>query len=239
MQGRRNATNHACWNGTVPPIFPAKAVPMSEIFPNLTAAEAARYLELQAARTRPLRLHCYRAIGLGHRERVLEAGCGSGAVLRELQEKAPLVAGIDPGLCPGLARSVGAVGERIPVKSGVLHAVFLHYALLWVRDLDAFLGEARRVLAPGAPLVLLAEPLIGETRGADGEAFRRMHEDAGIHAFTMDGLNAILRGHGFSPALELSMESGTSDPEWDALNAKLLGRQMDLRLPLAYGTACP
>jgi SAM-dependent methyltransferase len=208
---------------------------MSDIFPNLTVAEAARYLDLQAARSRPLRLHCYRAIGLGHRSRVLEVGCGSGAVLRELQEKVPLAAGIDPGLFPGLRRALGGMGERLPFRGGALDALFLHYALLWVRDLDAFLTEARRVLAPGSPLVLLAEPLIGETRGADGEAFKRMHDGSGIHTFTMEGLDSALRGHGFSPALDRAMEDGTSDPEWDALNAKLLGRKMDLLLPLAYG----
>lgn len=209
----------------------------SDIFPNLTTAEAARYLELQAQRSRSLRLHCYRAIGLGHRERVLEVGCGCGAVLRELQEKVHLAAGIDPNLRPGLKRSVGAIGERLPFRSSALHAIFLHYTLLWVRDLEAFFSEARRVLVSGAPLVLLAEPLIGEVRGADGEEFKRMHDDAGIHTFTMESLNTALRGCGFSPALQRAMEDGTSDPEWDALNAKLLGRKMDLVLPLAYGVA--
>jgi SAM-dependent methyltransferase len=212
-------------------------MPASDIFPNLSTAEAARYLELQAARSRPLRLHCYRAIGLGHRERVLEVGCGSGAILRELQEKVPLAAGTDPHLRPGLPRSTGGVGERLPFKSGALQAVFVHYALLWVRDLGAFCAEARRVLVPGGPLVLLAEPLIGETRGADGEAFKRMHGDAGIHTFTLETLDGVLRGHGFTPALQRAMEDGTADPEWDALNAKLLGRKMDLILPLAYGVA--
>ena len=212
-------------------------MPSSDIFPNLTTAEAARYLELQAARSRPLRLHCYRAIGLGHRQRVLEVGCGSGAILRELQEKVSLAAGIDPNLCPGLDRSAAAVGERLPFRSGALDALFLHYALLWVRDLRVYLAEARRILAPEAPLVLLAEPLIGEAHGADGEMFRRMHDDSGIHTFTMDSLEAVLRGHGFTPRLQRAMEDEVSDPEWDGLNAKLLGKKMDLHLPLAYGVA--
>jgi SAM-dependent methyltransferase len=209
----------------------------TDIFPNLTAAEAARYLELQAERSRPLRLHCYRAIGIAHMSRVLEVGCGSGAILQELQAKVPFAAGVDPSPAPRLSRAVGGVGERLPFRAGVFQALFLHYALLWVRGLPAFFSEARRVLAPGAPLVLLAEPLIGEVRGADGEAFRRIHRDAGIHTFTLDGLNAVLREHGFTPVLERSMEDEASDPEWDALNAKLLGRRMDLRLPLAYGIA--
>lgn len=209
----------------------------SDLFPNLTSAEAARYLELQAERSQPLRLHCYRTIGIRHKARVVEVGCGTGAVLRELQGRVALAAGIDPDLCPGLKRLVGAVGERLPFRSGSLQALFLHYVLLWVRDLEAFFAEAHRVLEPGAPLVLLAEPLIGEARGADGEAFRRMHDEAGIHTFTMESLEAALRGHGFSPALERATEDATSDPEWDALNAKLLGRRMDLILPLAYGIA--
>lgn len=211
----------------------------TDIFPNLTASEAARYLELQAARSRPLRLHCYRAVGLGHRDRVLEVGCGAGAILRELQAKVPFAAGVDPNLQPGLKRSVGAVGECLPFRTASLHAVFLHYALLWVGDLGALFAEARRVLAGKAPLVLLAEPLIGEASGADGRWFRSLHEGAGIHAFTMDSLTAALRAHGFTPSLERSLEDGTADPEWDALNAKLLGRRVELTLPLAYGIASP
>ena len=194
-------------------------------------------MELQAVRSRPLRLHCYRAIGLGRIKRVMEVGCGSGAVLRELQLKVPLAAGLDPSPAPRLSRAVAGVGEHLPFLKAVFDALFLHYALLWIRDLNLFFDEARRVLAPGAPLVLLAEPMIGEARGADGEAFRRMHDDAGIHTFTLEGLQALLKEHGFAPSLRRSLEDETADPEWDALNAKLLGRRMDLHLPLAYGIA--
>jgi len=213
------------------------AMTSADLFPNLTTAEAARYLELQAGRSRPLRLHCYRAIGIAHVKRALEVGCGSGAILRELQAKVPLAAGVDPSPAPRLPRAVAGVGESLPFKEAAFDSLFLHYALLWVRDLKRFFAGARRILAPGAPLVLLAEPMIGEVRGADGEAFKRMHDDAGIHTFTLEGLNALLRDHGFTPALERAMEDGASEPEWDALNAKLLGRPMDLHLPLAYGTA--
>jgi SAM-dependent methyltransferase len=214
-------------------------MPASEIFPNLTAAEAARYLDLQAARSRPLRLHGYRSIALGHRRRVLEVGCGSGAVLRELQDRVPFAAGVDPDFRPGLSRIAAAVGEHLPFRGGPFDALFLHYVLLWVPDLAAFLAEARRVLAPGAPLVLLAEPLIGEVRGADGPWFRRLHEEGGIHAFTLGTLEKVLRDQGFAPALARAKEDASPEAEWDALNAKLLGRRAELVLPLAYGTASP
>ena len=215
----------------------AEPILSSDIFPNLTPAEAARYLELQAGRTAAIRLHLYRKIGIAHMTAVLEVGCGGGAVLRELQKKVPFAAGLDPSPYAGLKRVVGGAGERLPFKAASFQALFFHYALLWVRDLNALFAEAHRVLVPGGCIVLLAEPLIGEVTGTDGEAFKRMHDGAGIHTFTFAGLNAVLREHGFIPALERAMEDAASEPEWDALNAKLLGRKMDLCLPLVYGVA--
>ena len=215
----------------------ADAVLASDIFPNLTPAEAARYLELQAGRTAAIRMHLYRKIGIAHMNSVLEVGCGGGAVLRELQEKVPFAAGLDPSPYAGLKRVGGGVGERLPFKPATFQALFFHYALLWVPDMNALFAEVRRVLSPGGIVVLLAEPLIGEVGGADGEAFKRMHDGAGIHTFTFAGLNTILREHGLTPALERAVEDATSEAEWDTLNAKLLGRRMELKLPLAYGVA--
>ena len=209
----------------------------ADLFPNLTPREAERYLALQARRTEALRLHLYRKIGLAHMKSVLEVGCGSGAVLRELQGKVPLAAGLDPAPAPGLKRSVCGMGERLPFQGNVFQAAFLHYALLWIKDLKSFFEDARRALAPGGSIVLLAEPLLGECAGGDAAAFIALHEGAGIHAFRAEDVDRLFRENGFIPAFDISGEADAQDPEWEALNTKLLGRSMDVRIPLLYGTA--
>ena len=209
----------------------------ADLFPNLTTLEAARYLLLQARRTEALRLHLYRRIGLAHMKSILEVGCGTGAILRELQGKVPLAAGLDPAPAPGLKQSVCGAGERLPFQRHVFQAVFLHYALLWVKDLRRFFEEVRRVLVPAGRIVLLAEPLLGECAGGDAAAFIALLEGSGIHAFTSEEVSRTFQTNGFSPRFERSAEDDLSDPEWEALNTKLLGRSMDVHFPLLYGTA--
>ena len=102
-----------------------------------------------------------------HPRRVLDVGCGTGALLRKAAERfdgAELV-GVDaaPGMVEaageawpseGPARFVVAPAERLPFEDGgfdlVMSTVSFHH---W-RDQQAGLREVGRVLAPGGCLVL-------------------------------------------------------------------------------------
>jgi SAM-dependent methyltransferase len=102
--------------------------------------------------------------------RVLEIGCGTGAVLSSLASLIPArYTGVDIqhdllGLAnhynPNLPLAC-ADGYSLPFTDGCFDAVFCHYFLLWVKKVPAMLSEMRRVTHPGGLVAALAEPDYG------------------------------------------------------------------------------
>ncbi|HEX7975825.1 MAG TPA: methyltransferase domain-containing protein [Anaerolineales bacterium] len=128
-----------------------------------------RYLQ-QAAWTRPLRDYLYEKAGLSNSRRVLEVGCGTGALTAELD---PLgvgrVFGVDL-LAAALdlaqqtspqAAFVQADGLALPYPPGSFDLAYCHFLLLWVRDPQQALNEMARVVRPGGAVLALAEPDYG------------------------------------------------------------------------------
>jgi ubiquinone/menaquinone biosynthesis C-methylase UbiE len=85
--------------------------------------------------------------------RVLEIGCGTGAICRRLARDAASVTGIDPSpvfveraraLAPGIRFEV-ADGAELPFADGSFDVVICHTVLCHVADCAAVLREARRV----------------------------------------------------------------------------------------------
>jgi ubiquinone/menaquinone biosynthesis C-methylase UbiE len=119
----------------------------------------------QARWTADLRAYLFDKAGLGTASRVLEVGCGTGAILSETRSPAP-----PHGLDLNLARlrearinAPGAVllcadGLSLPYPAHSFDIVFCHYLLLWVNDPLGALGEMRRVSRPGGVILALAEP---------------------------------------------------------------------------------
>ena len=120
----------------------------------------ARYLQ-QAAWTRDLRVYLFERAGLKTARRVLEVGCGTGAILRELS--VPALHGLDLETgslaecrvhAPAASLALGD-GHFLPYPDKTFDIVYCHYLLLWVKDPLQVLCEMARV---GSSVLALAEP---------------------------------------------------------------------------------
>ncbi len=101
-------------------------------------------------------------------ERLLDLGCGDGALTRSLAEMGVAVVGVDSSpeqvaaaVASGLDARVMS-GEALEF-SGVFDAVFSNAALHWMRDADAVIAGVWRALVPGGRFV-------GEMGGAGNVA---------------------------------------------------------------------
>ncbi len=107
--------------------------------------------------TRVRRLADFAAPWLAGKARVLDVGCGVGTPLREGLVPAGSYWGIDP--LPVLPAVSGfpfaqAISEYLPFEDGTFDALLMLGTLDHVLDLRTTLRECRRVLKPGAPLIM-------------------------------------------------------------------------------------
>jgi SAM-dependent methyltransferase len=125
-------------------------------------------LARQAAWLEPARARLLRRVSVARRRRVLDLGCGSGAVTGELVRRAGgKVLALDRSRhalgadAAPFASAVRLCGDAagLPLADGTVDLVFCQWALMWM-DAAAVLAEVRRVLAPGGALVAL-EPDYG------------------------------------------------------------------------------
>lgn len=125
----------------------------------------ARYLQ-QAAWTRDLRNYLFDRVGLPNADRVLEVGCGTGAILHEINAPAP-PHGLDlePASlaqcrihAPAASLTLGDA-HFLPYPDKSFDIVFCHFLLLWVSDPLRVVREMARV---GGAVLALAEPDYGQ-----------------------------------------------------------------------------
>lgn len=203
-----------------------------------------RFLQ-QASWTSDLRAYLFDRAGLTGAHRVLEAGCGTGAVLTSLTTPAAI-----HGLDLEPARLVEAHGHvpaaqlvcgdalRLPYPCGDFDITFCHFLLLWVRDPLIALLEMKRVTRPGGSVLALAEPdydsrldepeslaVLGRWQA---ESLRRQGADTGLGGRLAD----LFRQAGIQP-VETGMlqadgkrlpDAEDRDLEWAVLTADLEGR---------------
>lgn len=102
-------------------------------------------------------------LGIDRRARVLDLAAGTGKFTRSIVPLVGQVIAVEPSTallsilqreCPGADARVG-VAEDLPLPDGSVDAVCVAEAFHWF-DVDAALGEIRRVLRPGGWLILVS-----------------------------------------------------------------------------------
>ncbi len=122
----------------------------------------------QARWTEALRAHFFSREEIRRARRILEVGCGTGAVSASVARDFPRasVAGVDldiprlrfaRALDPASAYAVGD-GRRLPFPTRSFDLVYCHYLLLWIPSPADALREMARVARPGGWVAALAEP---------------------------------------------------------------------------------
>jgi SAM-dependent methyltransferase len=208
-----------------------------------------RYLQ-QAKWTHDLRTYLFNKAGLndssrvhGTASRVLEVGCGTGAILSEFPDPISLH-GLDIDakalaqcrINAPRASLVQGNALQLPYSSKIFDIVYCHFLLLWVHDPLQALLEMRRVGKPGADVIAFAEPnyaaRLDEPRELmslgkrQSESLKKQGADPGLGAQLADLF--------FRAGIELN-ETGTiqnveNDPspeeweaEWAVLESDLAG----------------
>lgn len=123
----------------------------------------------QAAWTAQARAYLFAQANLSKGARLLEVGCGTGAVMSSIPASFNQPAhGLDidfeylqiaHGLLPA-ARLVCGDAHWLPYNSGAFDACFCHFFLMWVNAANVLI-EMRRVTQPGGWILALAEPDYG------------------------------------------------------------------------------
>jgi SAM-dependent methyltransferase len=212
----------------------------------------ARFLQ-QATWTRDLRSYLFERAGLAQARRVLEVGCGTGAILSDLSTRAA-VHGLDLSPVRIAEARVHAPTARLtcgdalslPYPAGIFDITFCHFLLLWVSDPLRALLEMKRVTRSGGSILALAEPDYNHRRDKpdelaplgrwQAESLRRQGADPALGArlaelFRQAGIppieTGILRG---SPGSGTGQEGrerppapGERESEWAVLEADLAG----------------
>ena len=123
----------------------------------------ARYAQ-QANWTRELRNYIFQQIGLKNAERMLEVGCGTGAILSEIQTETIHGLDIQPAslmearVHAPTASLTCADALSLPYPDDSFDITFCHFLLLWVSDPQKVIHEMKRVTRLGGYVLALAEP---------------------------------------------------------------------------------
>jgi SAM-dependent methyltransferase len=176
-----------------------------------------RYTQ-QARWTQPLREYSYAQVSMSTATRILDVGCGTGALeleLLSLSQGTIFGLDIDPAnLALAITHAPGAFyiqadAHQLPLPAGTFDIVFCHFLLLWVSDPVQVVREMRRLARPGGAVLALAEPdyagridyptefaLLGKwqrdaliRQGAQPDLGRRLGE-----VFSLAGLESIETG---------------------------------------------
>jgi len=132
-----------------------------------------RFLQ-QSRWTSELRNYLFQLIGLTEKDTILEVGCGTGALLTDLQSilgntKSRRIHGLDINLeflelaSQNVPDAILCLGDAhtLPYENRSFDFTFCHFLLLWVTDPLKVVTEMKRVTKRGGYIAALAEPDYG------------------------------------------------------------------------------
>jgi SAM-dependent methyltransferase len=137
---------------------------------SFTVGQWHRQFQRQAHWTEGIRSHLYGQAGLWGAERVLDVGCGTGAVTAEIAQRTRgRVTGLDLdpsviGFAAAWASEVDwLVGDahRLPFRDRSFDLVVCSYLLLWVENPALVVQEMARVVKDGGTVLATTEPDYG------------------------------------------------------------------------------
>lgn len=128
-------------------------------------------LDRQAAASREFRAPLYARAGLPQAGRVLDVGCGSGGVTRDLVAAAPRATVVAMDLDPAMARQARTVlpethvlrgdGCALPFADACFDVAVCNLVLMWNERPQALVAELARVVRPGGTVLASMEPDYG------------------------------------------------------------------------------
>ncbi len=195
-----------------------------------------RYTQ-QAGWTVPLRRHIFMRAGFPNARRVLEIGCGTGAVLASLPHSSASIFGLDVDRASLLVAHTTI--EAAPLTNGDAHKLpfsddcfdisFFHYVLLWLKDPVKAISESRRVTRPGGAVIAFAEPDYNQ-RKTPSPALAKVNEWQ-MKSLQAQGADPTIGSHLgslFSSAGIQPVEFGQMDPVDEPLSRQDLELELEV-----------
>lgn len=120
----------------------------------------------QAEWTSSLRQYIFDRISLSSFDRILDVGCGTGALESKFGSgKQVMITGLDPdysrvSYAHSITKSKYLCGDgfALPFPPASFEITLCNYLLLWVKDPVGILIEMKRVTHPGGYILILSEP---------------------------------------------------------------------------------
>jgi SAM-dependent methyltransferase len=137
---------------------------------SLTADDWHRRFLQQTAWTRSVRDYLFQKVFIEKASKIIEIGCGTGAVLADLPQRThAVIFGLDIYRnFLNTARSGNPVFQltqgdalHLPYSNASFDISYCHFLLLWLSDPVQALREIYRVTCPGGHILILAEPDYG------------------------------------------------------------------------------
>lgn len=197
----------------------------------------------QATWTEGLRKYIFEKLKLDASARLLEVGCGTGAILQEMQTPAY---GLDLELAPlkkaltnaPTAPLICGDAHALPYIDNSFDVIFSHFLWLWLSNPQTALAEMMRIIRPGGQIIAFAEPdytqrvdkpaLLKELGMWQREALQAQGADPGMGAklaelFHGAGMQIVETGT-LSKSTSEAFDQQAWESEWQVLESDLTGR---------------